>query len=101
MNFRYGEGWTGEYLPDGWTRTVPFTAGDGISEYIEVSSIAEFPRGKNGRCAYCYGDPCAEYPVTPDTQQIHDFYLRNKLKRESGKSRWFPESCPCCGGRAT
>lgn len=79
------------------TRTVAFTAGDGTQEYIEVACIAEYPRGADGLCAYCHGDPCAERPESAGTQ-IGDFYWRAR-HAEWRVSSYL--SCPCCEGRPT
>ena len=56
---------------------------------LEVDHIAQFPRGQDGTCAFCHGDPCAEN--SPPDSQIAQFFRRN---------RW-AETCPCCEGRPT
>jgi len=76
------------------TYLVPFL-GDGAYQetgkdtMLTVIYIAEFPRGIDGTCAYCHGDPCAEDSV-PESL-ITKFFKRNS----------WAETCPCCNGRPT
>lgn len=78
------------FLGDGagvsWEPGVP----DGPPTTLTVIYIAEFPRGVDGTCAYCHGDPGAER--SPETSLIAQFYARN--------GSW-AETCPCCDGRPT
>jgi hypothetical protein len=39
---------------------VKFLPGDGYVYYAAVSYISDFPRGHDGTCAFCNGDPLAE-----------------------------------------
>lgn len=79
------------------TILVPFL-GDGAYRWndggkdtvLTVIYIAEFPRGVDGTCAYCHGDPCAER--SPATSLIAKFFEHN--------ASW-ADTCPCCGGRPT
>lgn len=70
---------------------VPFFAGDGSGEImLAVAYLAGgFPRGADGTCAFCDGDPCAEYSG-PDTR-IGAYFARNS----------YASTCPCCDGRPT
>ena len=54
---------------------------------LSVIYIAEFPRGVDGTCAYCHGDPCAE---TSGPESLIAKYFAN--------FSW-AETCPCCDGR--
>jgi hypothetical protein len=66
---------------------------------LEVAYFAEFPRGPDGTCAFCRGDPCAENPPAhtmsklgdPPGYRIASYYERN------------PDAvtCPMCEGRPT
>ncbi len=73
---------------------VPFLCGDGSDEItLDVIYVAGFPRGHDGRCAFCHGDPCAE-SSGPDTK-IGAYF---KQAEDEG----FPaETCPLCEGRPT
>jgi hypothetical protein len=66
---------------------VPFLGDGEDAVLLTVIYIAEYPRGLDGTCAYCHGDPCAERSG-PETL-IGDFFLRNG----------WAEACPCCDGR--
>lgn len=55
---------------------------------IEVSYWAEYPRGVDGMCAFCHGDPIGE---RSETSRIAEF-----LKAFSQE-----EHCPVCLGRPT
>lgn len=69
---------------------VRFMPGDGTEILREVSRIAAgFPRGANGTCAFCAGDPCAE--TSPEDAPISK-YMRGGNWRET---------CPFCQGRPT
>lgn len=69
---------------------VPFL-GDGAEPdtVLDVIYIAEYPRGEDGTCAYCHGDPCAE-TSGPETL-IGAYFARNK----------WAATCPNCDGRPT
>ena len=69
---------------------VPFYPGDDRKILLTVSVIAGFPRGLDGSCAFCHGDPCADYSG-PET------LIGNYAAR---LGRTF-ETCPCCAGRPT
>jgi hypothetical protein len=70
------------------TYLVPFL--DGVGEVmLTVIYIAEYPRGVDGTCAFCHGDPCAERSG-PDT-------LIGKYFAEYS----WAETCPCCAGKPT
>lgn len=56
---------------------------------LEVEHFSEFPRGKDGLCALCKGDPCNEF--SPPDSLI---------------ARWWKENphgstYPVCNGRAS
>lgn len=57
---------------------------------IEVDSFNEFPRGKDGTCALCKGDPCLEDPKSKN-KNLKDFWKHNPQA----------ETCPVCLGRPT
>ena len=65
--------------------------GDGAepTTVLDVSHIAEYPRGADGMCAYCQGDPCAE--TSPPESLIAKYFARFD---------WVG-ACPCCDGRPT
>lgn len=65
-----------------------FSPGDGTTVEIDVSRIADYPRGANGTCAFCAGDPCAE--DGGDTL-IAAYFQRNPRAA----------TCPMCGGQPT
>lgn len=58
----------------------------------EVVTVNEYARGPNGRCAFCDGDPCLEYP-----ERHGDTAMKQYDKDEGGE--W--STCPCCEGRPT
>lgn len=65
---------------------------------LEVDHIADgYARGKDGTCAFCQGDPCAE--DSPPESQIAQYFARNREYwiRSGARS----VSCPCCDGRPT
>lgn len=63
----------------------------GVSEFhIKVDSIDEFPRGEDGTCALCKGDPCCEHKRSKNSL-IAKFYKENPNA----------VTCPCCDGRPT
>lgn len=71
------------------TYLVPWI-GDGTDGVLlTVIYIAEYPRGVDGTCAYCHGDPCAERSG-PDSL-IGAYFARNS----------WASTCPCCEGRPT
>lgn len=53
-----------------------------------IYGYAEFARGKDGTCAFCHGDPCAEL----DQEANINVYFR--------LNKW-AETCPVCEGRPT
>jgi len=60
---------------------------------IEVDWFSEFPRGEDGACALCHGDPCGEYSGT-------DSNIYKIMHEEDGS--WSGEdNCPVCEGRPT
>lgn len=62
-------------------------------EMCEVTSVCGgYARGKDGLCAYCDGDPCAERSA-PETR------IYRYMKDENGKYRPGADTCPCCEGR--
>lgn len=66
---------------------VEYLPGDGTEAFVRVTYIADYPRGEDGLCAYCHGDPCAENS-TPNSL-IGGYYIRNPRA----------ETCPMCNGR--
>jgi len=64
-----------------------YLPGDGTEVMVEVAFLSDYPRGTNGRCAFCNGDPCAETSLAGTL--IHDFYERNPKA----------ETCPMCDGK--
>lgn len=57
----------------------------------EVVRVSEYPRGPDGTCAFCEGDPCLEYP---------ERYGDTGMKRyDRDGNSW--DTCPCCEGRPT
>lgn len=67
---------------------VEFLIGDGSEYFLEVIYIAhDFARGPGGNCAFCEGDPLAEY--SPQGAPI-SVYLRENPDEEY---------CPFCNGR--
>ena len=73
------------------TVTIPFLgAGSGEFEEVqlEVAYLADYPRGADGHCAFCHGDPCAERAGS-ETTLIGRFYIENQ----------WAETCPMCNGR--
>jgi len=66
-----------------------------ISGYeCEVAYIAEYARGPDGTCAFCHGDPCAEYP---EQASVNGAAIYNYADERNGRF----ETCPCCDGRPT
>jgi hypothetical protein len=57
---------------------------------LEVAYISEYPRDDRGTCAFCHGDPCAEW--SPADSEIARYFERNKQ---------YAVTCPCCEGRPT
>ena len=75
-------------MPNRKTSTkVKFLPGDGTTIMVEVAWISDFPKDKDGLCAFCHGDPCAE--STGPESEIARFYQRNKRA----------DTCPMCLGR--
>jgi hypothetical protein len=68
---------------------VPFFPGNGERVMLEVSYLADYPRGTDGTCAFCHGDPCGERSA-PDTD-IMKYWAENT----------WAETCPMCDGRPT
>lgn len=66
---------------------IRFMPGDPTDGLVDVEWIGfDFARGKDGLCAFCHGDPCAERDKnTP----IGRFYERNPNE----------QTCPMCNGR--
>jgi hypothetical protein len=60
---------------------------------IYVSYVSNYPRGSDGYCAFCHGDPCNER--SNENSLIAKFY--NDCK-ESNNS---VDTCPMCNGRAS
>lgn len=58
----------------------------------EVEYINEYARGPNGRCAFCNGDPCLEYP---------DRYGETAMKEYNKDTEGDWDTCPCCEGAPT
>lgn len=69
--------------------TVPFYPGDGTEIHLDISHLADFPRGQDGTCAFCHADSLAE--SSPEDSEIAKFYARNPKA----------ETCPMCDGRPT
>lgn len=69
--------------------SVTYCPGDGTTVELDVDYISDFPRGPDGTCAYCLGDPCAEQ--RPTHPRIASYYARNPNAA----------TCPMCDGRAT
>lgn len=69
------------------TVLVKFLSGAGTSEMLPVLYVAQYPRGPNGCCAFCNGDPCNEEGTT-DTP-IARFYAAAP----------HADTCPICDGR--
>ena len=73
------------------TYLVPFYVGDGSGALLlTVTRHAEFLRGRDGTCAFCHGDPCAD--DSPADSLIATFFSRNES---------LGNTCPCCEGRPT
>jgi len=65
---------------------VKFLPGDGTTCHVYVDYLTyDFPRGRDGLCAYCHGDPLAEHGVNA---LIRGYYERNPTA----------ETCPMCHG---
>lgn len=77
------------FRPSGVVR-VPFTHGAGGYTLLDVAYISNFPRGVDGDCAFCHGDPCAEYSDSDSPIA--------RLRAKLGK---LFETCPMCDGRAS
>ncbi len=56
---------------------------------LEVTNFYEYPRGTDGTCALCQGDPCNEH--SPPDSNIAKFYANNT----------WADTCPVCDGRPT
>ena len=73
------------------TKTTKTTINAGGQSFeVVVAYISEFPRGKDGTCALCQGDPCAEDKSRKKT-------LIKKYYKENPNAT----TCPCCNGRPT
>ncbi len=55
---------------------------------IEVELFSDFPRGSDGLCALCHGDPCNDRSA-PDSL-IAQWWAENKS---------WASTCPVCDGR--
>jgi hypothetical protein len=66
---------------------VEFRPGDGTRVRVEVEYISDYPRGADGICAFCHGDPLAG--ESSPTSDIARFYERSPRA----------ETCPMCLGR--
>lgn len=62
--------------------------GDGRTYMLKVASVSIFPRGDDGTCVFCKGDPCAE---NAGNTIISRYYERNPSA----------VTCPVCDGRPT
>lgn len=69
---------------------VTYYPGDGTEYALDVAYISDFPRGVDGTCAFCKGDPCAERPESP--YRIRHYFELNKT---------WAQVCPMCDGRPT
>lgn len=67
---------------------VKFLPGDGTTHELEVRHIATFARDQEGQCAFCHGDPCAEFEETPPDAPIRQYY----------RNAPHAETCPFCQG---
>jgi len=76
------------------THLVPFLPGDDTEVILTVTYISKYPRGADGTCAFCHGDPCAE--TSPPTSLIAEYFTRRMYPGQPP-----PETCPCCQGRPT
>jgi hypothetical protein len=73
---------------------VPFSPGDGTVQVLRVSRISGgFPRGADGTCAFCAGDPLGER--SGNETLIGAFFLRVAQRHGEG------DTCPCCSGKPT
>jgi hypothetical protein len=75
--------------PDTGTVKVRFLPGNGTEVFVDVKYIAQFPRGADGTCAFCHGDPCNE--ESDSDSEIAKYFAETKNA----------ETCPMCEGRAT
>lgn len=71
---------------------------------IPVAYIAQFPRDRDGTCAFCHGDPCAEF--SPPDSQIAQYFARGRARAAQYENPLLrqgamPQTCPCCDGRPT
>lgn len=74
----------------GSLKRLDFNPGDGTSYTLDVFSLGpDYPRGKNGTCAFCCGDPCAEREEA--NERILGFFRRNR----------HADTCPMCFGQPT
>jgi hypothetical protein len=74
------------------------TAEDQPSAVMRVTYLTpDMPRGVDGTCAYCLGDPCAE--DSPPDSSIARNYATMKNASWTGGDQWF--TCPACQGRPT
>jgi hypothetical protein len=81
----------------GVVTAIVFMPGDGTRVVVDVAYVAsDFPRNPDGTCAFCLGDPCAEWSG-PDSA-IARWFARNL---DSYRNAHMDMTCPMCGGRPT
>lgn len=79
------------------TYPVPFVIGDGSGDImLDVKYITDgFARDADSCCAFCHGDPCAEY--SPPESRIAQYHERHAVDRVKYPGCY--DTCPCCNGR--
>ncbi len=74
---------------------MKFTMSDGTEVELEAVSFFEYPRGEDGFCVLCKGDPCNKAtPVEGDPETLIAMFYRTG--KENGYSA---ATCPVCDGR--
>ncbi len=74
---------------------MKFRMADGTDIELNVMRFSEYPRGEDGLCVLCKGDPCNEDPpVEGEPETLIAMYYR--IGKENGYT-W--ETCPVCDGR--
>ena len=76
---------------------MKFKMADGTEIELNVERFYEYPRGEDGFCVLCKGDPCNEDPPVegePETL-IAMFY---RTGEEEGE---YAQTCPICDGKAS
>lgn len=68
---------------------VRYYPGNGTEYDLEVVYISDYPRGVDGTCAFCKGDPCVETPAAP-----------YRIRQYHETCPW-SGTCPMCLGRPT